>query len=246
MANGLILADRLKTSTGYDKLTENGAITPPSKRRILRSTLSSYSKPYTARQQKAHKKEQAEDNNCTKENIHLSICDNSIQETSRCVSPTYPRNVSFARFLTVKRIRKIPQKYAKDVWYTGGEMQKFRMEVLNCKDLRFKVKLKSARCHNHMRRVLLAHRVHKRCSRSKGRSTHPKQKDLENLSNISMQSSMKPREIAINTATLLEREIVDDQSVVNRRISSACFGFNHRWVFDYYLGLVIDNLCTPM
>lgn len=258
MAKGQVLtAHPLKT--GNDTITEN--------------RNSSGSKQHSARgkakqQKKRDQWQDTSSSNCAEDNIlHAPIADGASKQqhtpptssNKNDPSPSLPRKVSFAKLITIKRVRKIPKKYAQNVWYTGTDMHNFRMEVLNCKDLRFRVKLKSARCHNHMRRVLLEHRVSKAdsnysynttASKKKGAAAAKKylrkQKDIENLSNASMKSSAKTKEAARKTADLLEQEIVGEQSMVNSKISSACFGVNHRWVFDYYLGLMVDNMCSTI
>lgn len=152
------------------------------------------------------------------------------------------RRVSFADQMSVKGIRRIPRKLATDVWYTAVEMDRFRMDVLNCKDLRFKVKLKSARCHNHMRRVLLEYRVNKG-----GKGKKPVEiigRNSENLSILSMKSSKEPKEAALKKASALHEELSGEDAFMITSLSSACFGPSHRWVFDYYLGSMLDTICT--
>ena len=163
-----------------------------------------------------------------------------------CVPEKPIRRVSFADQKTVTIFKRIPRKCARDVWFTAVEMGRFRMNVLNSNDLRFKVKLKSARCHNHMRRVLLEHRTSKGDIANQALTTSIYyENNVRRICTVSMKSSEKPREAAIETANKLEQEIVE-QSLINRRVSSACFGFSHRWVFDYYLGQMVDNMCTVM
>jgi len=154
------------------------------------------------------------------------------------------RKVSFADEITVKPIKRIPKIYATDLWYTAIDMSRFRMDVLKCKDLRSKAKLKSARCHIHMRHVLLEHRV-SRGGIGKETAYTSITRNSQNLSSVSMKSSKKPKARAIKYANRLEQEIVQEQSFFNPQISS-CFGASHRWVFDYYLGSMIDTLCTVM
>jgi len=169
----------------------------------------------------------------------LLITDTSNRQLSSRTSQQRPRKVFFADEITVKSIKRIPKCYATDIWYKAIDMDRFRMDVLNCKELRFEVKLKSARSHNHMRRVLVEHRGRK----GKQTTTCAITRNSHNLSSVSMKSSKKPKEVAIKRANSLEQEVVDGQSFMNPRISS-CFGPSHRWVFDYYLGSMIDTLCT--
>jgi hypothetical protein len=148
------------------------------------------------------------------------------------------RKVSFAEKLTLKLVKRIPRNYASDVWYTAGDFEKFRMKVLQCEELRLRVKLKSARCHNHTRRVLLAYRAN-RLPRGNAAT-----KDYLLVSSLSMESSKKPREVAVERAAKLENEIVSDQPKLNPTLSSACFGASQRWIFDYYFAHWVDGLCT--
>lgn len=154
------------------------------------------------------------------------------------------RKVSFADKLTLKIIKRIPKIYTKDIWYTANDMDKFRTRVLNSEELRLKVRLKSARCRNHMRRVLLEYRISRGHKEKKVTTQHVTTRNCLNLSNFSQRSSEKQKEAAMENATNLEKEIMVDQSFLNPTISSACFGRSHRWVFDYYLGSLIDTLCT--
>lgn len=162
------------------------------------------------------------------------------RHTSCRVKQQRLRNVSFADESNLKIIKRIPKIYSADIWYTVNDMNKFRTQIFACPELRLKVKLKSARCHNHMRRVLLEHRINGSIKAKKVTST----RNLLNLSNVSMRSSMKPRETAMINATKLESEVIADQSVINPTISGACFGPRRHWIFDYYMGSLIDTLCT--
>ena len=155
------------------------------------------------------------------------------------------RRVSFADEPTLKKFKRIPKVYAIDVWYNARDMERFRSKVLNNEELRLKVKLKSARCHSHMRRVLLEYRV----NHMKGATTKCiAARNSLNLCDVSMNSSRKPREAAIKIAAKLEKDIIGDQpaSACNPTVSSVCFGPTYRWAFDYYLGSYIDTLCTVM
>ena len=156
------------------------------------------------------------------------------------------QKVRFADEVTVKPIRRISRNRAKKVWYTAEDMDEFRMDVLQCKELRCKLRLKSARCHNHKRRVLLEHEVSRERDGRKRTKSRTTTRNALNLSNVSIESSRKPRLTAINDAIRLEEEIVAEQSFIHPQVSSVCFGPSHRWVFDYYVGSFIDTLCTVM
>ena len=154
------------------------------------------------------------------------------------------RKVSFAEKVMIKIVDRIPKIYAMDTWYTAHDMDNFRAMVLNCKELQLRVKLKSARSYNHMRRVLLEYRANRAQKGNKAISSRVATRNPRDLSIVSSKSSKKPREEAIKNAIKLEKEIIADQSFLNPTISSACAGSSHRWVLDYYLGYLIDTLCT--
>lgn len=152
------------------------------------------------------------------------------------------RKASFVDEITVKEIKRISRTDAKDVWYSAIDMDRFRLDVLNCKYHRFENKLKSARCHNHMRRFLLHYRISKQVTPGeKTRAT----RNSQHLSSISMKSSKKAKEAAIKNACRLEQEIIEDESYMNTQISGF-FGPSHRWVIDYYLWTIIDTLTATL
>ena len=153
------------------------------------------------------------------------------------------RRVSFDEQLTLALIKRIPVAYKNEIWNTANELVTFRTKVLDCKELNLKMKLKSARARNHSRRVLLQYRTDI-VSKKMAASRSIAMRCLINLKNVSAKSSEKTREVAIENANQLERELVSDQSYLNPTISSACFGQGQRWAFDYYLGSMIDTLCT--
>jgi len=150
--------------------------------------------------------------------------------------------VTFVDEITVKEIKRISRTDAKDVWYSAIDMDRFRLDILNCKYHRFENKLKSARCHNHMRRFLLHHRISKQITAGEKTSAT---RNSQHLSSISMKSSKKAKEAAIKNACRLEKEIIADESYMNTQIS-VCFGPSHRWVIDYYLWTIIDTLTATL
>ena len=154
------------------------------------------------------------------------------------------QKVSFNTNLTLARIKKIPKAYAHDVWYTAGDVDRFRMKILESKEFCLKNKLKSARCRNHMRRVLFQHRISRDDAGGKTESRREVNRAVLNLSQISIRSSEKTREIAIRNALRLEREIIAEASCMNPTITNACLGPSSRWSFEYYLGTMLDTLCT--
>lgn len=154
------------------------------------------------------------------------------------------RKVSFDTNLTLAQIKKIPKAYAHDVWYTAGDVDRFRMKVLESKEFCLKNKLKSARCRNHMRRVLFQHRISRDDAGGKTESRREVNRAILNLSQVSLRSSEKTREIAIRNALRLEREIIAEASCINPTVANACLGPSSRWSFEYYLGTMLDTLCT--
>ena len=153
------------------------------------------------------------------------------------------RRVSFHDHLTLLLVKRIPKTCKTDLWYTANELNSFRTNVMNSKELSLKVKLKSARSRNHVRKVLLQYRTD-RANEKIATSRSTAMRSLINLRKVSMKSSAKTREVAIRNANKLEREIFTDQSCMNPTITGACLGPVHRWAFDYYLGSMIDTLCT--
>lgn len=152
------------------------------------------------------------------------------------------QKVTFDTNLTLAQVKKIPKAYAKDVWYTPYDVDKFRSRMFESREWSLKNKMKSARCRNHMRRVLFQHRI----SRDTGGKTERRQdsnREILNLSSVSMRSSEKQKEVAIRNAIRLQREIIADAACINP-VSSACLGPSSRWSFDYYLGTMLDTLCT--
>ena len=236
MSRGLILAQGLKRRMRNTNTAEKSIISSPSKQRVDCAILSSCPKEHNVKRSKSPMKEREESFNYTKRNEPMLT---KAQQISGCTLHKSSRNVFFADEITVKKIKRIPRVFAKDIWYTAPDMSRFRMDVLNSEDLRLHVKLKSARCHNHMRRVLLEHRI---SQGGKATTTCV----AKRISSVSIKSSKKPKEAAVNAANKLEQEIIDEQSFLNPRISTTCFGFSQRWVFDYYLGSMIDNLCSVL
>jgi hypothetical protein len=162
------------------------------------------------------------------------------------------QKVSFADKFAVKIIKRIPKAYAVDVWYAAKDFDNFRTEVLSRRDLLLKMKLKSARCRNHMRRVLLEYRINldlalkENATASRRVALRNASKNSLNLSSLSMRCSKKSKELAIKNASNLEREIIADQMILNSTISNACLGPTHRWIIDYYFGCFIDTLCASI
>jgi len=228
MARGSTLRPRLITSVADDTMVDNSIVSSSMKERFGRQ-LNSAKKDYTCLR------------HASKSEPSLNTSD---RQTSYHVTQQRLRKVSFGDKLTLKIIKRIPKIYATDIWYTANDMVEFRTRVLNCNELRLKVKIKSARCQNHMRRVLLEYRINRGHEGKKATTRCVTTRNSLNLSSISIRSSKKPREAAIKNATALEKEIIADQSFFNPTISSACFGPSRRWVFDYYLGSLIDTLCT--
>jgi hypothetical protein len=157
------------------------------------------------------------------------------------------RKVSFVDEITVKEIKRISMIDKKDCWYTVNDMDRFRCDVLDSKHRRFGAKLKSARYHNHMRRVLLHHRAAKHViTAEREENTCCTTRNIQqNLSSIAIKSSKKSKEKAITNANKLEQEVVEDESYINAQISG-CFGPSHRWVVDYYLGTIFDTLIATL
>lgn len=157
------------------------------------------------------------------------------------------RKVSFFDEITVKEIKRISIIDKKDCWYTLNDMDRFRCDVLDSKHRRFGAKLKSARCHNHMRRVLLHHRAAKHViTAEREENTCCTTRNIQqNLSSIAIKSSKKSKEKARTNANNLEQEVVEDESYINTQIS-VCFGPSHRWVADYYLGTIFDTLMAAI
>lgn len=150
------------------------------------------------------------------------------------------RKVTFDTNLTLAQVRKIPKAYAQDVWYTAHDVDRFRSRMFESREFSLKNKMKSARCRNHMRRVLFQHRI----SRDTGGKTErhrDSNTEILALSSVSMRSSEKPKEVAFRSAIRLQREIIADAL---EPVSSACLAPSSRWSFDYYLGTMIDTLCT--
>ena len=167
----------------------------------------------------------------------------STRQTSYCAEECL-RKVSFAEKVTLKIFNRIPKVYAYDIWYTANDMDNFRTKVLNCKQQQLKVKLKSARCHNHMRRVLLEYRINRAQKGNNTITSCVNARNPRDLSIVAMSSSRKPREVAMKNAKKLEKEIIANQSLQSSTISSDCFGPRHHRAFDYYLGYLIDSLCV--
>jgi len=158
------------------------------------------------------------------------------------------RKVSFEDEITVKEIKRISIIDKKDCWYTANDMDRFRCDVLDSKHRRFGAKLKSARCHNHMRRVLLHHRAAKHViTAEREENTCCTTMNIQqNLSSIAIKSSKKSKEKAITNASKLEQEVVEDESYINTQISGCFGGPSHRWVVDYYLGTIFDTLTATI
>mmetsp|Transcript_6401 Transcript_6401/g.13624 ORF Transcript_6401/g.13624 Transcript_6401/m.13624 type:complete len:240 (+) Transcript_6401:198-917(+) len=239
MSRGLILAQGLKHRMRNANTAEKSIVSSPSKQCVDCAILSSCPKEQNVRRSKSPMKKREESFNHAKRNEPILIRTTSNQQISDCALRKSSRNVFFADEITVKKIKRIPRAFAKDVWYTAPDMSRFRMDVLNSEDLRLHVKLKSARCHNHMRRVLLEHRISQG-----GKATTTSV--AKRISSVSIKSSEKPKEAAVNAANKLEQEIIDEQSYLNPKLSTTCFGFSQRWVFDYYLGSMIDNVCPAI
>mmetsp|Transcript_6414 Transcript_6414/g.15573 ORF Transcript_6414/g.15573 Transcript_6414/m.15573 type:complete len:234 (+) Transcript_6414:263-964(+) len=154
------------------------------------------------------------------------------------------RKVSFDTNLTLAQFKKIPKACARDVWYTAGDVDRFRMKVLESKEFCVKNKLKSARCRNHMRRVLFQYRISREDAGGKTESRREANRAVLNLSQVSLRSSEKTREIAIRNALRLEREIIAEASCMNPTMTNAFLGPSSHWSFEYYLGTMLDTLCT--
>jgi hypothetical protein len=157
------------------------------------------------------------------------------------------RKVSFVDEITVKEVKRISIIDKKDCWYTVNDMDRFRCDVLDSKHRRFGAKLKSARCHNHMRRVLLHHRAAKYViTAERVENTCCTTRNIQqSLSSVAIKSSKKSKEKARTNANKLEQEVVEDESYINTQISG-CFGRSHRWVADYYLGAIFDTLIAAI
>jgi hypothetical protein len=227
MTRGSTLAPRLITSFSDD----NSIASSPVMKRSIRHL-------------KPAKKEHTRHRTASESESSSNI---SNWQTSYRTTQQHLRKVSFADEFVVKTIQRIPKAYANDIWYAANEFDNFRTKVLNCKELRLKMKLKSARCRNHMRRVLLEYRINLDLERKEKKTTTrcDVTRNSLNLSSLSMRCSKKSKEVAIKNAKKLEKEIIADQMLLNPTISN-CFGPSHRWVIEYYFGYFIDTLCTAI
>jgi len=232
MARGSTLAPRLVTT-----FSDDNSITSFSVRKRYRRHLKSAKKDHTSPRTASNSESSS---NISKEQISYWTTQQHLQK------------VSFADKFAVKIIKRIPKAYAVDVWYAAKDFVNFRTEVLSCRDFLPKMKLKSARCRNHMRRVLLEYRIHldlalkENVTASRSVALRNASKNSLNLSSLSMRCSKKSKEAAIRNATKLEKEIIADQMILNPTISNACIGPTNRWIIEYYFGCFIDTLCTAI
>lgn len=232
MARGSTLAPRLVTS-----FSDDNSISSFSARKQYRRDVKSAKKEHTSHRS-------ASNSESSSNIVH--------QKMSYWTTQQHLQKVSFADKFAVKIIKRIPKAYAVDVWYAAKDFDNFRTEVLSRRDLLLKMKLKSARCRNHMRRVLLEYRINldlalkENATASRRVALRNISKNSLNLSSLSMRCSKKSKEVAIKNASNLEREIIADQMILNSTISNACLGPTHRWIIDYYFGCFIDTLCTSI
>lgn len=150
-------------------------------------------------------------------------------------SPTVSdsKTVTFYQEVLVIEFDRVDRRGAKDVWWTMREMEGFRHDAntSKCKYRRFGVK-KSARCQNHIRRLIFQQNA----SAEMDGITDPMY-----LATISLESSRRSRELAIQSARKMEKEVEDDLCLHSRISNTVCFGPN-RWIADYYLGTVFETI----
>jgi hypothetical protein len=164
----------------------------------------------------------------------------STRKSSHHCNKRRRRNVSFHSLVTVVEVERVSKSESTGVWWTFGEMDRFRSEAGRSKERRRRGMKRSARSTSHVRKVLV-----QQCASEEldGVASDPKL-----LSLIASDSSRKARECAYLSAQKLEKEIEKEvysdersNSIVSPLpLSIPVRSVDDRRIKDFYWGAVVD------